>query len=113
MLNLLFDIYHWLISLLPNIGIRPFNATIFWSFFGGFGTIVAISIAYLHYNKTKKENEAAQLNAIVDEIYHNLNLSYTFSGKTTEGEVKFICSKLNNLSETERYPIPNDDPKSL
>ena len=95
-------------SILYATGVKPFNQTIFWNFFSGTGTIAAIAITYSLFTKRQREKEIAQINSIIDEIYHNTVVGGIFTEGTSEEEVKMIISELNNLTDIEKYPNPDD-----
>jgi hypothetical protein len=83
----------------------------FWNIMSGLGTIVAIIFilfTYRRYREEKITKEVAQVNTIIDEIYHNLNLAEIFFPKYGEPNINLIISELDNLSEVDRYPNPTD-----
>lgn len=94
------------------VGINPVQPDLFWNFFSGAGTILALIALLLSIWKFKKDirqKEIAQYNILIDELYHNLNLSSMFSPKLTTKSVEQLIGELNTLSLTERYPNPTDN----
>ena len=100
----------WLISkfIWSITGIKPFNPSIFWTFIGGIGTVCAILYAYRRYRKDYERREKAQINAIIDEIYSNLGLARFAAKERTEKEIKLIISELDKLTQTSKYPNPDE-----
>ena len=83
-----------------------------WVFISSFGTVVAVIfglITYFRYRKEKQQKIQAQINAIIDEIYHNLNLAIFWYGDMAQKEIKCIVSELDKLDQTKRYPNPTDE----
>jgi hypothetical protein len=94
--------------ILDITGFKPFEGSVFWSFFAGVGTIGAIFITYFLYRTNQNQKEKAKINAIIDEIYHNLNIASMYYGSIENEEIQLIISVLNNLSDSQRYPNPTD-----
>ena len=90
------------------IGVYPFRESVFWNFFAGFGTIVAIFITYTLYRTNEKTKEKAKFKAIIDEIYANLNIGSMYYTSINKDEIQLIISELNKLTQIQRYPNPTD-----
>jgi len=91
-----------------SVGVKPFNPGIFWTFFGGIGTIFAIFLAYYLYRKDIARKETAQINAIIDEIFSNIKLAFFAQKERKEKEIKYIIYEINKLTMTSKYPNPDE-----
>ncbi len=69
-----------------------------------FGTIIAlgtlIAIIIIEILRDKK-NKKALLNALFDELKHNINLSFRFVAKPTDDFIKEMCYKLEEIYKKE------------